>query len=645
MSRRDAFRWAEGAPRRKRWLQLGFGALAVVGACVGIRYAWSPESASAQAVEDDETPIPAARPAASAKDPNLMAVVNGEKIQRAELTLDCVRHYGNEVLESLVNRQLISAHCKKNGVTISDDEINAEIERLAQRFGVPVDKWMQMLQQERNIKPEQYRRDIIWPTIALRKLAADRLEVSEKELTDAFEEEYGPQVKVRMIGIHGDKQKAAKALKLAKANPKDFAKIAREMSEDVESASANGWVQPVRMHAGEKAIEDAAFALKEGQVSDLIVIREQYVILLCEGRIEPRKVSLNTVEQQLTEMIKERKLRDEAAKLFKSLQENAKVVNVLNDPKKAKEMPGVAATINGVPLSMKELGEECLARHGKDALNGLVNRLLIEQALKQNKLRVSGEAIDEEIADTALRMLPKKKNPKETDPTKKDGVADVEGWLKEVTSEPGVTVELYVRDAVWPSVAMKTLCKGAVKVTDQDMKKAFDANYGERVECAAIVLDEPRKAQKVWELARQKPTRENFGDLAAEHSSDASVRALRGEIPPIRKNGGRPLLEQQAFGLEKGELSGVIQTDGKYVILLCEGRTTPANVTMKDVQSELYDHVYRMKLNDEMGKLFDQLQQTATVTNYLDPSKSHTSKPVDTAARPKSPPRAGSALR
>jgi parvulin-like peptidyl-prolyl isomerase len=629
MSRREAYRSAGRAAQRKRWFRMGFAAVAIVGTCAGVRYAWPPYSASAEDEEFAQPVTPAA-----AKNPDVVAVVNNEKVMRAELAAECLRHYGTDVLESLVNKELISAYCEQQGVVIAEEEIDAEVARLAARFQVPVDQWLVMLQKERDINPEQYRRDIIWPTIALRKLAAGRLQVTDEELQKAYETEFGPQIKVRMIGVRSDKAKAQKAHAEANANPKDFGRLAREYSEDAESASANGWIQPIRLHVGDKKIEDVAFTLKDGEVSPLVQIGDQFIILLCEGRIPARQVKIEEVSDRLEETIRDSKLRDEAANLFKQLQKDAKVVNVLNDENLKKQMPGVAATINGRQVSVKTLSEECLARHGKDALNGLINRRIIEQTLRKNNVKISGVDIDDEIDEAAARMVGLDENKK----------PDREKWLKQVTSEPGVTVELYVRDAVWPSVAMKALCKPQVKITEADMQKAFESNYGQRVMCRAILVDDMRKAQKVWELARNNLTEENFAKLSAEHSTDASVRALDGEIPPIRKHGGRPVLEDEAFKLTKpGSLSGIIQTDGKFVILYYLGRTNPSTVKLEDVRSDLYDHVFRMKLNDAMGKLFDQMQQTASITNHLDPTKSR--QPAKARATAETATRAGATAR
>ena len=68
--------------------------------------------------------------------------------------------------------------------------MDAEIERMAKRFNIPVDQWLKMLKQERNITPEQYANDIIWPTLALRKLAGERLSPSRDEVVQRIRDAY-----------------------------------------------------------------------------------------------------------------------------------------------------------------------------------------------------------------------------------------------------------------------------------------------------------------------------------------------------------------------------------------------------------------------------------------------------------------------
>src|SRR5690606_9683733 len=162
--------------------------------------------------------------------------------------------------------------------------------------------------------------------------------------------------------------------------------------------------------------------------------------------------------------------------LYRELQEQAQVENIFNDPEKRKQMPGVAAIINGHQITLRELAEKCIERHGNDVLDGTISRRLLEQALKQKNLTVTDEDIDEEIR-RAARLMGKVAD---------DGRPDVEAWWNDVVEEQGISIDLYVHDAVWPSVALKKLVGGSVEVSQDDLRKGFEANYGPRVRCRAI---------------------------------------------------------------------------------------------------------------------------------------------------------------
>ena len=120
-----------------------------------------------------------------------------------------------------------------------------------------------------------------------------------------------------------------------------------------------------------------------------------------------------------------------------------------------------------------------------------------------------------------------------------------------------------------------------------------------------------RKAQEVWAKARQNTAMDYFADLAAENSIEPSSKSLRGEVPPIRKFGGQPQLEDVAFGLKQGELSGIIQLADKFVILKCEGRTQPVEVNPKEVHDILYQDIFEKKLRMAMSEKFDDIRAKA----------------------------------
>ncbi|MBI3466911.1 MAG: peptidyl-prolyl cis-trans isomerase [Planctomycetes bacterium] len=545
--------------------------------------------------------------------PAVAAVVNGEKISVEDLGRECLRHYGTEVLESLTNKFLIAEHCQQTNLVVTKQEVDERVEQMARRFGLPKDQWLKMLETERGIKPEQYASDIIWPTLALEKLAAPRLTVDEQELKESYETYYGPTVRVRLI-VLDDAETARKVLQLARANPDDFGNLAKDYSVDVNSASAKGMIPPIRLHVGDKEIERIAFSMSEGQISDVIPVANQQVILKCEAQLPARQIAMADVQTQLADEIRDRKLRGVADELFRELQQQAQVENVLNDPAKQAQMPGVAAIVNGRQIMLQQLAGECVTRHGVEVLEGSIHHKILEQACREKRIEVTQADIEAEVARAAVAM----------------GVADAQGqpdlpkWYKMMTEEQGLTAELYHHDVVWPTAALKKLVGETVQVTDEDLKKGYEANYGPRVRCRAIVLNNSRKAQEVWEKARQNPTEDFFGDLAEQYSIEPSSRVLRGEVPPIQKHGGQPKLEEEAFNLRPGELSGVIQISREhFVILRCEGHTEPTQVDFNQVRELIAADIHEKKLRLAMAKEFERLQAQANIQNFLSRTPVH----------------------
>jgi parvulin-like peptidyl-prolyl isomerase len=617
---------ARGILHSVGWFASG---MTVLGVCLLARSYWPADSASAAgkapkgAVQRTSATGPARTPAIGGAEPvgpqapkkmPVAALVNGEPISREDLARECLLHYGTDVLESMVNRTLITTGCQQHGITITQQQVDEEIDRMARKFSMGKDQWLKMLEKERAITPIRYSRDIIWPTLALRELAKAQLTVSKQELDEAFEGEFGPAVKVRLIALDSEAQ-ARKVHAEAKAKPAEFAALAKKYSKDPNSASAYGLIQPIRRHSGDAQLEAAAFALQKGEISQIVKVGNLFVFVKCEEHLEPqRKVTREEADPLLTEAIKDRKLREAAGDVFKDLQAKSKIVIVYGDPAKSKQTPGVAAIINGQTISLLQLAEECIDRHGKDVLDGTINRKLLDQALRRRKLQITEQELEAEIARAALSM----------GKVTSKGEPDVAGWIEYLTQNQGISREVYVRDEVWPSVALKKLVGDKIEISKEDLERGFDANYGPKVRCRAIVLNNQRRAQEVWDKAREYSAAHDaaaslkfFGDLAEQYSIEAGSRSLRGEVPPIQKNGGQPFLEEEAFSLKPGELSGIVQVGDTYVILLCEGFTKPINTSLAEVKDLLYRDIHEKKMRLIMAKTFDDLKENAKVDNFL----------------------------
>jgi foldase protein PrsA len=265
-------------------------------------------------------------------------------------------------------------------------------------------------------------------------------------------------------------------------------------------------------------------------------------------------------------------------------------------PQKVKSLAKVGPQIIGY----EEVASECVARHGKEILENLINRKIIQQACEAQGIEVSGAEVDKEIDRIA-----KKFNLDRTE------------YLKLLQTERNVTPAQYARDIIWPMLAMKKLAGEDIKITKDELQKAFIRNYGPRVEAKAIVLDNQRRASEVWKLANDNP--DEFERLVRQHSVDENSRYLSGKIPPIPRYGGADELEKAAFKLKEGEISPVVQVGmNQFIILKCEGQTEPT-VTKMDEQIEklLREQLFEEKTQLAVAKVFQKLKDEATVINYL----------------------------
>jgi parvulin-like peptidyl-prolyl isomerase len=588
---------AHASVRRQGYVRELIAAMLIVGFAI----VWRSWSGGSAVDARPPSPPPAEQPAGVRP----MALVNGAEITTDELANDCLARHGQSVLETLVNRRIIEQACRSKGITVTRQDVDAEIDTLAKQFNVPREQWLELILKERGIAAEQYASDIVWPMLALRALALGAGEPTEAELQQAFENRFGPAVKARIL-VSRTRQDAESLREKAIASPDDFGALARQHSVDVGSASANGWVQPIRLHSGDPEFDRAAFALEPDEISPVVQVADQFIVIKCEGRLPAADTAPEDVRPHLAREIRERKSRQASNDVFRAIQESSRIENVMNDPARAAAQPGIAAVVNGEPVTIEEVRSVAVERHGAEVLEILITRSLIRQALAKQQYQLGQADLDAEVARGASTMGFQRP----------DGTPDVEAWLARVTKEEKIPLRHYMEDVVWPSVALKKLV-GGVPVHKEDLDKAFTATFGPRARCRIIVLDSQRRAQEVWQLARQNPTAEAIGALAETYSVDPTTRALRGEVPPIQRHGGQPTLEREVFSLEPGELSGVVQIADRFMVIFCEGFTEPAKVSFAEVRNELYDDIFEKKQRIEMARYFTHLRSAAAIDNFL----------------------------
>ncbi len=75
--------------------------------------------------------------------------------------------------------------------------------------------------------------------------------------------------------------------------------------------------------------------------------------------------------------------------------------------------------------------------------------MLLIEALKKANITITDADISAELASTADAM----------GYLKSDGKPDVEGWLNVVMKEEKVNYDIYIQDAVWPTLRSEAGCR------------------------------------------------------------------------------------------------------------------------------------------------------------------------------------------
>jgi parvulin-like peptidyl-prolyl isomerase len=277
-----------------------------------------------------------------------IAIINNQVITRQQLSDECVSRKGEEILETMTARLLIEQALRAHKMEITSAEVDQEIDNVAMRVaGLGREAWLRTLDKERGISPVQYAQDIIYPALALRKLAASKVVVTPQDESDSFEAQYGEKLRVRMIMV--DKLQTAKSIwEELRKNPSGFEKMAMEQSMDTGSRSLGGLLaEPISRHAYPKNVSEAAFyQLVDGDAADknpahkpkdgdftgpIQVAEATWVLLRRESMIPAQPMDRNNpaVKKSVYEMIYEVKLKEKMAEYMSDLLQNAAIDNKL----------------------------------------------------------------------------------------------------------------------------------------------------------------------------------------------------------------------------------------------------------------------------------------------------------------------------
>lgn len=555
------------------------------------------------AAQQATAPATAPEPAASDYTTRVVAYLHASQpVTRQELGEYLIHRYGADKLPLLLNRRIVDEACRERNIQVSAAEVEAAFAEHLKGLAVDKETFVKTVLSKYKKNLFEWKEDNVRPQVQMSRLVQSRLAVSEEDLRRAFESGHGEKVDCRIIlWQHAREKQALELFAKLRDSEAAFAEAAKQQ-ETSWLAAAGGKIKPIGRWSANEAMEKEAFKLLPGQVSTLIRAPEGIMLIKCDKRL-PADTSVNfeAVRPKLEAEIRSHKLTTEIGAAFQAMKEKARPQPLLQKYDRLPEggVPAptqVVAYIHGSkPVTREELGEFLIARYGAEKVEFLVNRKIIDAACANHKVVITDADVDKDLTNQLAVLKCDKKH-----------------FEKEFLSKNGKSMFEWREDVLRPQLMLTKLCEGRVKVSDEDVKKGFEAYHGERLECRVILYPPDQAKFALTEYAKLRDSEEEFAKKAKNQPSP-TLAAQGGKIDVFgRHTLGDEQLEREAFKLQPGEVSALLGTPQGQVILKCDKRI-PAdkNVKVEQVREALVKEITEKKVQQEMQVVFKNLRDAA----------------------------------
>ncbi len=298
---------------------------------------------------------------ADKKAENVILRVNGEPIGQETLDKEMARYEGQaaqsdqppdpakkealrkKVLDGMVDRILLLQESQKLGISVTDAEVDEEMSKFKARFPKP-EQFEAILARmkvtEADVRTE-YRRRIAIRAVVEREVTP-KATVAEADIKAFYDQNPSlfkvPEqvrashilVKVDEQATDQDKAKAREkilALKKKVENGEDFAAVAKDNS-DCPSAAQGGDLDFFQRGQMVASFEESAFALKPGEMSDVVETQFGYHLIKVTDRKEPGDMPFEEMKPTIEEHLKQQKIADMLTAYKAELRSKAKIDEV-----------------------------------------------------------------------------------------------------------------------------------------------------------------------------------------------------------------------------------------------------------------------------------------------------------------------------
>jgi PPIC-type PPIASE domain len=243
---------------------------------------------------------------------------------------------GAERLEQFVNIRIIETEAARRKITVTKTEMEADLAKTLEGMAVNHNDFVKVVLPKYGKTLYEWMEDVVRPRLLLAKMCRDKVTVSDDHLKIQYERLHGEKRVVQMILFpkSDDANSVAKIRGKIVNDAAEFDSMARGQANPLLGAS-KGIIKPISRHlqGEDKRIEETAFKLKANEVSEILVTEQGYVILKLNEILPPNdKVTFETEKNKLYATAFDERLELEIPKMFATLKEAAKPKTMYTGP-------------------------------------------------------------------------------------------------------------------------------------------------------------------------------------------------------------------------------------------------------------------------------------------------------------------------
>lgn len=209
-----------------------------------------------------------------------VATVNGTKITKNQLYDKLASVNGEAAIDGMIIEELVRQQAEASNITITDQDITDEVDAL--KLNYESDETFEALLKQYGITMEELREDLQL-NVMVRKVLESKTNVTDEDVQTFFDENKGQlggvEEQVRASHILVESKDEAEEILASLKNGADFAETAREKSIDDYSAQSGGDLDFFTRGEMVEVFSNAAFALENDQISDIVQSQHGYHII------------------------------------------------------------------------------------------------------------------------------------------------------------------------------------------------------------------------------------------------------------------------------------------------------------------------------------------------------------------------------